>query len=152
VNFSHLHFTKYPTSSTLFTIPLHPPPANMCGTDGPNHTNGTSVASVCPPSSAPPTDKLRILISSEQRPQRPSNPYQPVADSISNVGRFKIIESTLRGQFPAPLALGSGLLIRNQRENNSPMPISRRRSRSRCWFPRTYPSHIPAAANVVSIF
>lgn len=28
---------------------------------------------------------------------RPSNPYQPVGDYLSNVNRFKIIESTLRG-------------------------------------------------------
>jgi hypothetical protein len=27
-----------------------------------------------------------------------SNPYQPVGDFLSNVARFKIIESTLRGE------------------------------------------------------
>lgn len=29
-----------------------------------------------------------------------TNPYQPVGDFLSNLGRFKIIESTLRGQIP----------------------------------------------------
>jgi hypothetical protein len=32
----------------------------------------------------------------QSRPPRRSNPYQPVGDFLSNVGRFKIIESTLR--------------------------------------------------------
>lgn len=33
-----------------------------------------------------------------------SNPYQPVGDFLSNVGSFKIIESTLRGPYSAPMA------------------------------------------------
>ncbi|KAJ6440670.1 glycoside hydrolase family 47 protein [Purpureocillium lavendulum] len=37
------------------------------------------------------------LVAVDSRPvTRPSNPYQPVGDYLSNVGRFKIIESTLR--------------------------------------------------------
>jgi homocitrate synthase len=67
----------------------------MCPTDGANGTNGTPSAPI-PPSR--------------------TNPYQAVSDFISNVGRFKIIESTLRegeqfanayfdtGTLPSPLA------------------------------------------------
>lgn len=41
---------------------------------------------------------LTKLVAVDSRPvTRPSNPYQPVGDYLSNVGRFKIIESTLRG-------------------------------------------------------
>ncbi|KIM94321.1 hypothetical protein OIDMADRAFT_34891 [Oidiodendron maius Zn] len=47
----------------------------MCETDSTNNANGTSAANRAP---------------------RQSNPYQPVGDYLSNVGRFKIIESTLR--------------------------------------------------------
>ncbi|ORY71134.1 HMGL-like-domain-containing protein [Pseudomassariella vexata] len=47
----------------------------MCGTDGNNGVSANSVANGA---------------------FRPSNPYQPVGDFLSNVGRFKIIESTLR--------------------------------------------------------
>ncbi|KAK4089029.1 hypothetical protein Purlil1_6462 [Purpureocillium lilacinum] len=40
---------------------------------------------------------LTKLVAVDSRPvTRPSNPYQPVGDYLSNVGRFKIIESTLR--------------------------------------------------------
>ncbi len=45
-------------------------------------------------------DKQRAFLASPlpcvQRPRHRSNPYQPVGDFLSNVGRFKIIESTLR--------------------------------------------------------
>ncbi|KAI1256282.1 Saccharopine dehydrogenase [Eutypa lata] len=63
---------------------------NTNGLNGTNGTNGT-------------------------RPSQSSNPYQPVPDFLSNVGRFKIIESTLRegeqfanaffdtGKFQSPL-------------------------------------------------
>lgn len=71
----------------------------MCETDSTNNANGTSPANVCPGSPALLTEMPRILISSLQRAPRQSNPYQPVGDYLSNVGRFKIIESTLRGQF-----------------------------------------------------
>ena len=32
-------------------------------------------------------------------PHHKSSPYQPVGDFLSNISRFKIIESTLRGEF-----------------------------------------------------
>ncbi|EGO54326.1 hypothetical protein NEUTE1DRAFT_68872 [Neurospora tetrasperma FGSC 2508] len=48
----------------------------MCGTDAPNGTNGAS-------NGVNPANFR-------------SNPYQPVGDFLSNVGSFKIIESTLR--------------------------------------------------------
>ena len=79
----------------------------MCGTDGTNNTNGTSAANVCPSSSVLLIEKPRILISGLQGALRQPNVYQPVGDFLSNVGRFKIIESTLRGQFltsPPPVA------------------------------------------------
>ncbi|ROW02901.1 hypothetical protein VSDG_01778 [Cytospora chrysosperma] len=49
----------------------------MCETDAPNGTNGQSAPATTPPS-------------------RGNNPYQTVQDYLSNVGKFKIIESTLR--------------------------------------------------------
>jgi hypothetical protein len=52
-------------------------------------------------------EKPRVLISSLQGATRRSNPYQPLDDFLSNVGRFKIIESTLRGRLPTPSPLGS---------------------------------------------
>ncbi|ROV87894.1 hypothetical protein VMCG_10281 [Cytospora schulzeri] len=48
----------------------------MCETDAPNGTNGQSAPVTTPPSRG--------------------NPYQTVQDYLSNVGKFKIIESTLR--------------------------------------------------------
>ncbi|KUI71093.1 Homocitrate synthase, mitochondrial [Cytospora mali] len=48
----------------------------MCETDAPNGTNGQSAPVTTPPSR--------------------NNPYQTVQDYLSNVGKFKIIESTLR--------------------------------------------------------
>ena len=79
----------------------------MCGTDGTNNTNGTSAANVCPRSPTLLIAKPRILISGLQGALHRSNPYQPVGDFLSNVGRFKIIESTLRGQFATPPPLVS---------------------------------------------
>ncbi|PHH63121.1 hypothetical protein CDD81_6272 [Ophiocordyceps australis] len=49
----------------------------MCETDGPASAANNGVAGT------------------QSRPNR-SNPYQPVGDHLSNLGRFKIIESTLR--------------------------------------------------------
>ncbi|KAK8165678.1 homocitrate synthase [Phyllosticta citrichinensis] len=70
------------------------PSANPPSTNGVNghangHQNGTSGAD----SSHPGFTGIRTA----QNPHpRPSNPYQPVGDFLSNVSRFKIIESTLR--------------------------------------------------------
>lgn len=57
----------------------------MCPTEAPNGTNGV----------ANEADRVEIPVASAPRQNR-SNPYQPVGDYLSNVGRFKIIESTLR--------------------------------------------------------
>ena len=95
--------SKYETATTTRHAPsslLGPPfqtPEKMCGTDGTNGTNGTSAANVCSRSPVLLIEKPRILISSLQGATRRSNPYQPLDDFLSNVGRFKIIESTLRG-------------------------------------------------------
>ncbi|KAK3332205.1 HMGL-like-domain-containing protein [Cercophora scortea] len=53
----------------------------MCGTDSPNGANGAA---------APARN------GSNGNANFRSNPYQPVGDYLSNVGSFKIIESTLR--------------------------------------------------------
>src|ERR1700709_2372833 len=90
-----------------------------------------------------PIEKPRVLISGLQGAPRQSNPYQPVGDFLSNVGRFKIIESTLRGQFPIQsMSFCFLLLTLIQRENNSPIPTSTPRPRSRCWFPKSEPQNI----------
>jgi len=57
----------------------------MCPTEASNGTNGV----------ANEADRVEIPVASAPRQNR-SNPYQPVGDYLSNVGRFKIIESTLR--------------------------------------------------------
>jgi hypothetical protein len=95
---------KFPTSRTFHHFKT---PEKMCGTDGTNSTNGTSAANVCSGNSALLIEKPRVLISGLQGALHRSNPYQPVGDFLSNVGRFKIIESTLRGQIPTPSPLGS---------------------------------------------
>jgi len=79
----------------------------MCGTDGTNGTNGTSAVNVCSGSPVLPIEKPKILISSLQGATHQSNPYLALDSFLSNVGRFKIIESTLRGQLPTSSPLGS---------------------------------------------
>ena len=63
-------------------------PEQVHGTNGTNGTNGEAVHNghTNGTSSAPPVSP----------PRARANPYQPVGDFLSNVGRFKIIESTLR--------------------------------------------------------
>ncbi|KAK7518474.1 homocitrate synthase [Phyllosticta citriasiana] len=65
------------------------PPANGVNGHANGHQNGSNGAE----SSHPGFTGIRTA----QNPHpRPSNPYQPVGDFLSNVSRFKIIESTLR--------------------------------------------------------
>jgi hypothetical protein len=68
------------------------------------------------------------------------NPYAPrYAEFLSNISNFNIIESTLRGELlsvktlpvPSLRPLSQIKVFINQRENNSPMPFSIRRLRSR---------------------
>lgn len=54
----------------------------MCPTENSNGANGIA-------------ESERVPVPVASAPRR-SNPYQPVGDYLSNVGRFKIIESTLR--------------------------------------------------------
>ncbi|KAK7635961.1 homocitrate synthase [Phyllosticta citricarpa] len=62
------------------------PPANGVNGHANGHQNGSNA-------SHPGFTGIRTA----QNPHpRPSNPYQPVGDFLSNVSRFKIIESTLR--------------------------------------------------------
>ncbi len=44
----------------------------------------------------PPCPDLPIQTNQNPHPARSANPYQPVGDFLSNISRFKIIESTLR--------------------------------------------------------
>jgi homocitrate synthase len=91
-----LSFEKHSKEKTMCPTPETNGANGVNGHNGQNgHTNGDSNGS--------PTKPAR-------------NPYQPVGDFLSNVGRFKIIESTLRegeqfanaffdtGKFPAMLA------------------------------------------------
>jgi hypothetical protein len=86
----------------------------MCGTDGPttDTVNGSGVSNgnvrlhlargISTASDSDPEcltcDWELLLTVAPQGVEPKSNPYQTVTDYISNVGRFKIIESTLRGQ------------------------------------------------------
>jgi hypothetical protein len=77
--------TTHPTFSCLFT--LHPT-ANMCPPveETPaNATNGTNGASDHSEFKAVKAEPLKHV-----------SPYKPVGDFLSNISRFKIIESTLR--------------------------------------------------------
>lgn len=66
-----------------------------------------------------------------------SNPYQPVGDFLSNVDKFKIIESTLRGMVLlwAVCASGTNSADDAQRASSSPTPTLTPRPRSRCLYP-----------------
>jgi hypothetical protein len=90
----------------------------MCETNGTSGANGTTTGSngvclCCPCIGVPyhliddPTRRNHTLpdahISSSQGANFRSNPYQPVGDFLSNVDKFKIIESTLRGPYPATM-------------------------------------------------
>jgi homocitrate synthase len=78
----------------------------MCETDVTNSTNGAPVANVRPRNYTHLIEKLtRLICAAQGTPSQRSNPYQVVGDYLSNVGKFKIIESTLRGQIPAPSSL-----------------------------------------------
>ncbi|KAB2579317.1 putative homocitrate synthase protein [Lasiodiplodia theobromae] len=71
----------------------------MCPTpDAPaanGHSNGVNGQANGSNSSSHP-GFTGITTNQNPHPARPSNPYQPVGDFLSNVSRFKIIESTLR--------------------------------------------------------
>ncbi|KAF2141223.1 uncharacterized protein K452DRAFT_228601 [Aplosporella prunicola CBS 121167] len=69
------------------------PPADAPASNGvSNGLNGDANGTSCISHAAHPGF---TGITTKQNP-RPSNPYQPVGDFLSNVSRFKIIESTLR--------------------------------------------------------
>lgn len=76
----------------------------MCGTDAPNGTNGASNGVNVRRPRLPNNPKFWVAQNANcylrlQPANFRSNPYQPVGDFLSNVGSFKIIESTLRGSY-----------------------------------------------------
>ena len=69
----------------------------MCPTCAPNGTNGTNgEASQNGETALNGQNGQNGHTNGVPAPRVRSNPYQPVGDFLSNVGRFKIIESTLR--------------------------------------------------------
>ncbi|KAK4969863.1 homocitrate synthase lys21 [Elasticomyces elasticus] len=66
------------------------------GVDGHAHTNGHTNGTTNGANAAPETNGF-VAVETKQNPHiQTSNPYQPVGDFLSNISRFKIIESTLR--------------------------------------------------------
>jgi homocitrate synthase len=67
------------------------PTADEIGTNGVRHTNGTNGSN-----GANGGHPGYTGINTSSTPRNAKNPYLPPQDFISNVSRFKIIESTLR--------------------------------------------------------
>ncbi|KAK4951687.1 Saccharopine dehydrogenase [Elasticomyces elasticus] len=66
------------------------------GVDSHAHTNGHTNGTTNGANAAPETNGF-VAVETKQNPHiQTSNPYQPVGDFLSNISRFKIIESTLR--------------------------------------------------------